>query len=447
MGAATLLAVLTLLPFTTAPGTDGLTVGTVTSGGSGIVRVPVYLKDTAATPIGSDQAAGRKITGVSFQVGFGGNGCVTTVAPYFDTAVAGGILASLSPDIVARPRAAGSQGLLFAVSEATSGGKGLPTSTATPDPGDKLGELVFSLNGCTSDVALQGDAALAALTSDSGTAEKVSLATLSVTPGAIRISGEAPPPATTVLTIPAVASVHGLNGAFFHSDLWVMNLSATTRATVTARYRCACAGGSRTFELAPRESRLFPDAVVSLFDAPETSGAIELSHDAAARVGARSRVYTPSLPAPTNGAGVPAYAPAEARTRALFLGVAGNGGDLSGGFRSNAGAYNPNDASTAVTFTLRAAGGAPLGAPLTQTWGPREARQLNDVFAAVGSAGTVTTGAYLEVRSALPLFPYLTVIDNQSGDSVWVPPLDDGNAASSGAAGAAGVTPGVRTAR
>jgi hypothetical protein len=29
---------------------------------------------------------------------------------------------------------------------------------------------------------------------------------------------------------------------------------------------------------------------------------------------------------------------------------------------------------------------------------------------------------YLDVDSTLPIFPYVTKIDNQSGDSVWVLP-------------------------
>lgn len=42
------------------------------------------------------------------------------------------------------------------------------------------------------------------------------------------------------------------------------------------------------------------------------------------------------------------------------------------------------------------------------------------------TAGTaVTTNAYLVVVSDGPVFPYVTVIDNQSGDSVFLPASDD----------------------
>ncbi|HSE64934.1 MAG TPA: hypothetical protein VLG15_15105, partial [Thermoanaerobaculia bacterium] len=43
-------------------------------------------------------------------------------------------------------------------------------------------------------------------------------------------------------TLPAVASLHGVPPAFFHSDVWIFNGSAESEATVTATYRCL--GGS-----------------------------------------------------------------------------------------------------------------------------------------------------------------------------------------------------------
>jgi hypothetical protein len=237
--------------------------------------------------------------------------------------------------------------------------------------------------------------------------------------------------APTTLTIPAVASIHGNGGAFFHSDLWLVNRSDVNTLPVTARYRCftgqTCPGAAKTIPLAPRQSAVFSDVAGTYFGAPETAGAVELSYEATTgQLTAASRVYTPSLPAPTNGAAVPASPASDARTRALFTGLGANGGDLSSGFRSNAGAYNPSASSVAVTFTLyNGATGAVLGAPLTRTWGANEAYQISDIFSAVGAGASATTSAYLVVTSAAPVFPYVTVIDNQSGDSVWVSPSID----------------------
>ena len=66
------------------------------------------------------------------------------------------------------------------------------------------------------------------------------------------------------------------------------------------------------------------------------------------------------------------------------------------------------------------------GAPLTRTWEAFETFQISGLFAAVGAGGAVTTDAWLAVSASAPLFPFVTVIDNQSGDSTWVLPWEDG---------------------
>jgi hypothetical protein len=77
-----------------------------------------------------------------------------------------------------------------------------------------------------------------------------------------------------------------------------------------------------------------------------------------------------------------------------------------------------------VTFELFDEDGSPQGT-LTRTWEANEAYQINDVFTAVGRGDAVAANAYLVVTSASPVFPFVTVIDNQSGDFIWVTPLDD----------------------
>jgi hypothetical protein len=233
-----------------------------------------------------------------------------------------------------------------------------------------------------------------------------------------------------LLTIPSSASIHGAAGTFFHTDLWIMNLSWTNSQTVAARYRCfrgqTCDVAERSITLGPRASTLFADVVGTLFASPETAGAIELSYDATlGEIAATSRTYTPALPAPTAGAAVPAVGPAGARTRALFLGLGSNARLLTSGFRTNAGAYNPNGSPVSVTFELFDEDGKSLGT-LTRTWEAHEAFQVNSLFMAVGRGDAVTTNTYLVVTATAPVFSFVTVIDNQSGDFIWVTPSDDG---------------------
>ncbi|MGE5345151.1 MAG: hypothetical protein ACM3JH_04275 [Acidithiobacillales bacterium] len=236
-------------------------------------------------------------------------------------------------------------------------------------------------------------------------------------------------PRVAVLTIPSSASIHGASETFFHTDLWVMNLSRTNTQTVSARYRCfrgqTCSADSRTITLPARASSLLRDVVGDFFGSPETAGAIELSYDTSlGEVAATSRTYTPSLPAPTAGAAVPATGAAAARTRAVFLGLGSNERDLTSGFRTNAGVYNPSGSPVSVTFELFDEDGASQGT-LTRTWEANEAYQVNDIFSAVGRGDAVTVNAYLVVTATAPVFPFVTVIDNQSGDFIWVTSFDD----------------------
>jgi hypothetical protein len=241
------------------------------------------------------------------------------------------------------------------------------------------------------------------------------------------------PTAPVTLTIPASASIHGQNGAFFHTDLWLENRSYSYPLAVTARHHClsgtgqVCGVNPVVTTIPPRQTVKFADALVSLFGDPETAGAIELTYDSAlGDLSAFSRVYTPSLPSPTTGAGIPALTSFDTRSRALFLATGSNGGDLRSGFRTNAGVYNPSTTTAAsATFTLYAADGTVIGTPYTRTWQPNEAFQLNDIFGYVNAAGTVTTNATLVVTSTSPVFSYVTLIDNQSGDTTYVSSTSD----------------------
>ncbi len=237
-------------------------------------------------------------------------------------------------------------------------------------------------------------------------------------------------PSGQARTGPSMLKLHGAGGTFFHSDLLVMNLSFSETAGVTAQYQCftgqTCNTAPCTLTLGPRASALYSDAVGTLFASPDTAGAIELAFDpSVGDIAATSRVYTPSLPAPTYGASVPGQLSNRALTHALFLGLGSSEGDASRGFRTNAGAYNPNSAAVSVTFELHRADGYPLGAPLTRTWEAFEAFQISGLFGAVGAGGAVTTNAWLAVTASAPVFPFVTVIDNQSGDSTWVVPWED----------------------
>jgi len=245
--------------------------------------------------------------------------------------------------------------------------------------------------------------------------------------GRLALSGSASGKAT--LTVPTAASKAGLNGAFFHADLWLMNRSFTLTTPVTLVYRCwvgqSCGVGTTVLSLAPRQEVMLTDIIGQTFMAPGTSGAIEISWPTSAGpVSASSRVSSPLPPAPAFGTMIPALPQSAARMRALFPGLA-SGASLSSGSRSNVGAYNPNESPVDVTFTLKNGDGTPLGV-YTRTYAAQEAYQLSpNIFDLLGVGSTVTSNAFLVVTATAPVFPFVSVIDNVSGDSFFLPASDD----------------------
>jgi hypothetical protein len=235
---------------------------------------------------------------------------------------------------------------------------------------------------------------------------------------------QAAEPESTVVTIPAIASLGGVNGNEFQSDVWLFNRSSLVPASVQLRYRClrewSCSVARKTLTLSPRQSVVLEDVVTTIFESPGTAGPLEISFETGTGpVSVTSRVVATSSVG-VFGASVPALPASAARLKAVILGLASSGGDLRRGSRSNAGAYNPNPESVDVTFTLLDGQGEPFGSR-SLSLAPLEAVQLSpNVFEAVGATSVETRNAVLEVTATAPVFSYATVIDNASGDAAFL---------------------------
>jgi hypothetical protein len=220
------------------------------------------------------------------------------------------------------------------------------------------------------------------------------------------------------VVVPAVASIHGYAGTFFHSDLAIWNRSGLANE-VTLRYRCfaGTCPPNQTVTLQPGAMGFYPDVAGTLLQAPETGGALELESNLP--FVAASRLYTPSHPAPTVGMFVPGLGPQDATPAALLMSLSSSA-DLSRGFRTNIGVFNASDQAQAVTVTLFDADGHPLGST-SRTLEPHSASQINDVFRTVGIF-TDVQNAYASVRGAdgAALYAYAAVIDNQSQDPIFI---------------------------
>ncbi len=231
---------------------------------------------------------------------------------------------------------------------------------------------------------------------------------------------------TGTITVPAAASLHGQNNAFFHSDVAVVNISTIEAVNVTAYYRCSsgnCGVSPKTFTIPAGQAKSFDDIVVTLFGASESGGAIEFQ--TSGRIAVASRLYTPSKPAPTFGQYVPGL-PLDRAAGRLIVPSLSFSADSTTGFRSNVGVYNPTDIAQDVTFSLYQTDGTFLG-KTTRNVAARALVQINNIFLAAGVAQNVESAyCVMEGVGNVPLFGFASVLDNQSQDPIFVVGQSDG---------------------
>jgi hypothetical protein len=225
--------------------------------------------------------------------------------------------------------------------------------------------------------------------------------------------------ASGTVLLPAAASLPGVGGAYFRSDLRVFN-PYSEATEVTARYRCSTGPcpttpAVATFTLAPREMRIFDDAVATLFAAPGTLGAVEFSGD----IYVDSRLYTPSRTEPSLGMYLPGGRLEELDETEAIVTSLSHSPDAASGFRTNVGVYNPFLSPQDVSVTIHSPGGAAIGSfSLTV---PGKTLLQTNAFGAAGISQAVAD-AYAIVRTdGFGVVSYAAVADNRSQDPVFIP--------------------------
>jgi plastocyanin len=222
------------------------------------------------------------------------------------------------------------------------------------------------------------------------------------------------PLSAETVTLPVAASVTGVGGVPFVSDVRVFNTSYTDVLTVTAVYRFN--GATRVFQLAAREAKAFDDIGVSLFGAPGSVGAVEFTSSG----GAGSLVVSSQLRSPVAGGGfvgmfIPGLPSSAAREVTVLTGL------VNGDSRTNIGAYNPNE--KAVTATIRLYDGSVLLGTKSVGLEAHAGTQLNNIYGQVGFESLVRSNGYATVESSdagSPLFTYAAEADNKSGDLILI---------------------------
>jgi hypothetical protein len=192
---------------------DVVTVATVS--GSGVVDVPVYIRDTALTTLGIDQPSGSRIQSYSLRVSYSPAASVQSIS--FSRA---GITAPLSPTFESSPAVPGAIALLDNFDETTNL---IPFTSNAALPGNQVAHLLVTLSPSAlpgSIITLTLDPVLTQLTDEGGTpatVETTGNGRLTLVNGAINVTA----PAAAVPT----------------ASTWALVLLAATLAVVAIRMR------------------------------------------------------------------------------------------------------------------------------------------------------------------------------------------------------------------
>lgn len=223
--------------------------------------------------------------------------------------------------------------------------------------------------------------------------------------------------------IPGSAHVTGTGGTQWRTDLEVLNLdtqTATFAIDILERNHRNDAPVSKTLTLESGRTMRSNDALSSLFGF--TGAAALRIRPLAGLIMVTSRTFNQASKG-TYGqfiAAEPGDASFAAGESATLIQLA-DSASSSSGYRTNIGLVNTSGASITVTVDLRNGGGAHLG---TETVDLRayEYKQMDRIFRSVTSSDLAS--CYAVLTSSTPggsFLAYGSVVDNRSGDPVFVP--------------------------
>lgn len=225
-----------------------------------------------------------------------------------------------------------------------------------------------------------------------------------------------------IYTVPVVGAATGLNGSSFRSDLILTNssaFSATARIDFYQSSAVAGTGITSTLDvtLAPGEQKIYRDIVRSQFNSDPGTGSLRVA--ASRPIAVLANVYNDQRPVGrgTFGQIIRASEESERRTSGFLPGLSNIPASTAAGLRTNVGFFNPGTADSEVTMTAKSALGASLGTATRVI--PALAHQqvgLSEIFPAL----IATDEVYVSFTATTPIFVYASVVDNTSGDGMYI---------------------------
>jgi len=243
-----------------------------------------------------------------------------------------------------------------------------------------------------------------------------------VTPGAgTASSGES-------LFIPGSAHVRGAGGTQWRTDLEVHNPGASTASYTVELFQRDKENGapqSKSFTLPPGNSVRFQDALDDIF--AFTGAAALRIRPTAGTITVTSRTYNLASSG-TYGQFIPAVPGARsiAAGEAVPIVQLAESSSTSSGYRTNIGLVNTSSGTISVDIDLHDGNGARLGTKHV-TLRSYEYRQLDRIFRSFSSSTLESCFAVVTTSSPGASFlAYGSVVDNRSGDPVYVPATGGG---------------------
>jgi PKD repeat protein len=224
---------------------------------------------------------------------------------------------------------------------------------------------------------------------------------------------------SSMLYLPGVARVTGVNGAFFSSDVSFANIGddpATVEVAFLEHDRDNRSAPTAFLNLAAHQTLQMDDALWTLFGRSETYGGLAIESDDSSRIVVAERIYTYSG-AGTVGQQVDAIPEEGFFERGSILGLR-----QDADFRSNIGLFNPQPVEARMGLTLRRSDGMKI-AETAILVPPRGYVQKNLAvfFPDVELRGEVLT---LTVDAGnIDVFAFAAIIDNLSQDPTFSPGL------------------------
>jgi CHRD domain len=246
--------------------------------------------------------------------------------------------------------------------------------------------------------------------------------------GAIRGALQLAPFAETYY-FPVVGHADGVNNTRFVADVRAVN-TGTSPATLTFEYFASSptglssASAAKGVSVAPGAEVVVNDVVASQFSATGL-GAMKIGASSGMPTGVRVFNDLRPVDGGTTGFFIRPKGISEAATSGtlLFLSQASDAGIQTGdGFRSNLGWFNPNLTAAGATFQAhRASDGALLGSVDVGIAGLSQLQQaVFQLVSSVAAGDRVQTDFYVTWTSTVPIYVYGAVVDNKTGDVVYV---------------------------